>query len=95
VYNVGLVSESLSQASSVPAMDAFMPGLQPVGITGLYDRRTGQVLGVNFILAQKTSIIIDAARLCMREYGFKIQDDISLLNVLPMSQRVDVYGLSM
>lgn len=60
----------------------------------MIDKATSELLGLNFIYGVKTSIVIDAARMCMREYGFHIQDDISILDPLPMNSKVDCYGLS-
>lgn len=39
-------------------------------------------------------IIIDNARLCMREYGFHIQEDLSILDPVPLLKKADAYGLS-
>lgn len=63
-------------------------------MTGIYARASTELLGFNFILATKSDIIIDAARLCMRQYGFLIRDDLSILDPLPLGTKIDVYGYS-
>lgn len=95
-YNVGMDDSKVPGISALKfqTLDAFIPGLTPVGITGLLDKATNQLLGVNFILARRNDIVIDAARLCMREYGFRISEDLSILNPIPLFDQANVYGLS-
>ena len=49
-----------------------MSGLYPVGITGALSTKSGELLGVNLILAKKSDFVVDNARLCMTEYGLYI-----------------------
>lgn len=83
------------QALRVSTLDAIIAGQQHiVGVTGIYAKSSSELLGFNFILASKNDIIIDAARLCMRQYGFLIRDDLSILDPLDLGTKVDVYGYS-
>lgn len=65
-----------------------------VGVSGNTNKKTGELLGVQLIIASKFNVVFDAMRLCMREYGFLIRDNLSILDSLALSDKISCYGLS-
>ena len=80
---------------NIQQMEAIDPATQYiVGVHGYTNRQTGELLGVNLIYASKFNVVFDPARLCLREYGHHIKDDLSILDPLGLSDKISVYGLS-
>ena len=65
-----------------------------VGVSGYTNKATGELLGVELIYASKFNVVFDPMRLCMREYGFLIKNDLTLLDPLALADKISCYGLS-
>ena len=76
-------------------MEAIDPSTQYiVGVSGYTNKKTDELLGVQLIYASKFDVVFDPMRLCMREYGFCIRENLSILDPLGLSDKISVYGLS-